>query len=156
MREFSTSGHSRRKEVDVADRNSSRRVRGCWFLVTALLVGACTSKQVPIGQQNGSGGVDGGAPGSGGSGTTGAGGGSGGAGATGGGGGLGVAAGAGGGGGSGGSGGASGAGGSSGATGAGGGGTDAAVAIDAGSCASMFESAIVKTCTTAADCELVR
>ena len=112
----------------------TRSRRTAWILACVLAL-ACSSKQVPIGDQTGSGGGNGGQAASGGGGSTG----SGGAAASG-------------------SGGTTGVGGSSGgpdasATG-GSGGTDAGSAIDAGSCPANFTSALMKSCSTAADCVL--
>ena len=105
--------------------------RSGWALTAALML-ACVSKQVPIGLQaaGGTGGTvgTGGASGAGGAGGTG---------------------------------GASGTGGTGGSAGLGGsGGGDASDAlpssIDAGSCAANFAGALTKDCSTAADCELVK
>ena len=138
-------------------------LRNWAWMFAGVLALACVSKRVPIGDQVGSGGATGGASAPGGAGMGGAGaagassvGGSPGtggkstgtdAGASGG------AAGA-----NAGSGGASAAdAGSGGASAAdAGSGTDGATTIDAGSCSASFSSALVKNCTTAADCVLER
>ena len=111
----------------------SRSRRAAWMLAGVLAL-ACSSKQIPLGEQTGSGGGNGGqaGAGSGGSGgSTGVGGAGGGPDA-------------------------SATGGSGGADAASGGtsGADAGSGIDAGSCPANFTSALMKDCSTAADCML--
>jgi hypothetical protein len=159
MRETKEAGHSASQEVVVAHLDSIVSLRRWGWLLASIFALACVSKQVPIGAQTGGGGAGGtagtagGAPGAGGVGTAGTG--------------AGGAASAGG---SPGAGGAttvvdaSASGGASGADAASGGasgsdaasGTDAGSTIDAGSCSASFASALVKNCTTAADCVLDR
>ena len=116
--------------------------RAAWMLAGVLAL-ACSSKRVPIGEQTGSGGANGGQVGSGGGGSTGMGGSKGAGGSTS----MGGA-----------SGGpdASASGGSGGADAASGGtsGSDAGSGIDAGSCPTSFTSALNKNCSIAADCVL--
>jgi hypothetical protein len=154
MREAAGAGHLAGQEVVVAHLGSNGLLRRWGWLPAVFLALACTSK--PIGEQTGAGGASGRAGSGGASGTSGSG--AGGAGMPG-------------------AGGASSAGGSPGSggtsTGAdaasdGSSGADAASGMDAasesdgarttdaGSCPASFTAALVKDCTTAADCVLVR
>jgi hypothetical protein len=137
IQEKKGAGHSACQEVGVVHLVQISRSRRAAWMLAGLLALSCSSKQIPIGEQTGFGGSNRGQAGSGGGGSAG----SGGSGE----------------GGSPGSGGSPGVGGGSGGADAASGGTsgsDAGSGTDAGSCPGSFTTALIKSCSTAADCLL--